>query len=47
MIYITNGLLNKQYTQLDDLPDFSHLVKATRAPQEALNMTDEIGRAHV
>ena len=41
MIYLTNCLLNKQYTQLDDLPDFSHLVKATRAPQEALNMTDE------
>ena len=41
MIYLTNGLLNKQYTQLDDLPDFSHFVKATRAPQEALNMTDE------
>ena len=41
MIYLTNGLLNKQYTQLDDLPDFSHLVKATRVPQEALNMTDE------
>lgn len=41
MIYLTNGLLNKQYTKLDDLPDFSHLVKATRAPQEALNMTDE------
>ena len=41
MIYLTNGLLNKQYTQLDDLPDFSHLAKATRGPQEALNMTDE------
>lgn len=41
MIYLTNGLLNKQYTQLDDLTDFSHLLKATREPQEALNMTDE------
>ncbi|RZQ58526.1 hypothetical protein [Weissella paramesenteroides] len=41
MIYLTKGLLNKQYTQLDGLPDFSHLVKATGAPQEALKMTDE------
>ncbi|MFC6178663.1 hypothetical protein ACFQGR_04590 [Weissella sagaensis] len=41
MIYLTNGVRQKQYTTINNTDDFNHLLHATRAPQQALNMTAE------